>query len=317
MIRAARKPRVRAASPPALAAVRVHAPAKVNLGLWIRGRRPDGYHEIDTILHTVDLDDEILIARSGTPGCRLTTAGRPIPPGPTPDAPNLVERAWDRLVAARPSLAREGIEVRLTKRIPVGAGLGGGSSDAAGLLAGADLLFGLGLTPAEIEALAADLGSDCPFFVRGGAARATGRGERLRHLRPMPPTWGVLVFPPLAISTSWAYGLLRKRLTVGSCDGSILASAVAHGDVGAAVDARFNAFEDVILPHVPILAGLREEFVASGAWGPLMSGSGSSFFTLARSEDEARAVAMTIAKSHADVRVMRTRERGVTVSRVE
>ena len=122
--------------------------------------------------------------------------------------------------------------------------------------------------------------------------------------------------PRVAISTGWAYGLLRKRLTVGSCAASILESAVAHGDVGAAVDARFNAFEDVILPHVPLLKGLREHFVASGAWGPLMSGSGSSFFTLARSENEARAVASAIAESHADVRIMRTRERGVTVSRV-
>ncbi|HET9951531.1 MAG TPA: 4-(cytidine 5'-diphospho)-2-C-methyl-D-erythritol kinase [Candidatus Eisenbacteria bacterium] len=307
----------RAAAPPALAAVRVHAPAKVNLGLWILGRRPDGFHEIDTILHAIDLDDEILIARSRVPGCRLSTAGRPIPPGPAPNAPNLVERAWSRLLAARPELERAGIDVRLTKRIPAGAGLGGGSSDAAGLLAGADRLFGLGMEPDELEVLAADLGSDCPFFVRGGAARATGRGEELRHLRPMPPTWGVLLFPPVAISTSWAYGLLRKRLTVGTCDASILESAVARGDVGAAVDARFNAFEDVILPHVPILAGLREHFFASGGWGPLMSGSGSSFFTLARSENEARAVASAIAKSHADVRVMRTRERGVTVSRAE
>ena len=314
---AARKPRARATAATARAAVRVHAPAKVNLGLWILGRRADGYHEIDTVLHSIDLDDEILISRSRVPGCRLTTTGRPIPPSPTPGALNLVERAWSRLVAARPELEREGLDVRLTKRIPAGTGLGGGSSDAAGLLAGADLLFGLGADPTELEAMAADLGSDCPFFVRGGAARATGRGERLRHLSPMPPTWGVLVFPPIAISTSWAYGLLRKRLTVRSCDASILESAVAHGDVGATVDARFNAFEDVILPHVPILAGLREHFVASGAWGPLMSGSGSSFFTLARSENEARAVASTIAKSHADVRVMRTRERGVTVSWVE
>ena len=307
----------RAKAPPALAAVRAHAPAKVNLGLWILGRRPDGFHEIDTILHTIDLDDELLVSRSRVRGCRLTTAGRPIPPGPDPSALNLVERAWTRLVAARPELAKEGIEVRLTKRIPAGAGLGGGSSDAAALLVAADLLFGLGSEPEELEALAADLGSDCPFFVRGGAARATGRGERLRHLRPMPSTWGVLVFPPVAVSTSWAYGLLRKRLTVRTCNASILESAVAHGDVGAAVDARFNAFEDVILPHVPILAGLREQFVASGAWGPLMSGSGSSFFTLARSENEARAVASAIAKSHADVRVMRTRERGVTASRPE
>jgi 4-diphosphocytidyl-2-C-methyl-D-erythritol kinase len=293
------------------AAVRVHAPAKVNLGLWILGRRPDGYHEIDTILQTIDLEDELILERRKGTGCRLETAGRPIP-GP---GPNLVERAWERLVAARPALKKAGIDVRLTKRIPAGAGLGGGSSDAAGLLAGANEIFALGLEASDLEALAADLGSDVPFFVRGGAARATGRGERVRHLRPIPPTWGVLALPPIAVSTGWAYSLFRKELTPEGSKASILASAVAHGDVGAAVDARFNAFEDVVLPHVPILVGLKDSFTAAGAWGPLMSGSGSSFFTLARTENEARAVAAAIAKSHADVRVMRTRERGVTVSR--
>jgi 4-diphosphocytidyl-2-C-methyl-D-erythritol kinase len=292
-------------------AVRVHAPAKVNLGLWILGRRPDGYHEIDTVLHSIDLEDELVIERLDARGFRLSTAGRPIP-GP---GPNLVERAWERLVAARPELGNVGVAVQLTKRIPPGAGLGGGSSDAAGLLAGANEIFQLRLEATELEALAAELGSDVPFFVRGGAARATGRGETLRHLRPMPPTWGVLALPPVAVSTGWAYGLLKKRLTVGGPNASILASAVARGDVGAAVDARFNAFEDVVLPHVPYLVGLKQSFVAAGAWGPLMSGSGSSFFTLARTEIEARAVAAAIAKSHADVRVLRTRERGVTVSR--
>jgi 4-diphosphocytidyl-2-C-methyl-D-erythritol kinase len=301
----------RTAHAAAPAAVRVHAPAKVNLGLWILGRRPDGYHEIDTVLQAIDLDDELVIERRARPGCRLATVGQAIP-GP---GPNLVERAWARLVAARPDLARAGVAVQLTKRIPPGAGLGGGSSDAAALLAGANEIFGLGLEATALEALAADLGSDVAFFIRGGAARATGRGETLRHLRPIPPTWGVLALPPVAVSTGWAYGLLKKRLTVGGPNASILASAVARGDVGAAVDARFNAFEDVVLPHVPYLVGLRESFIAAGAWGPLMSGSGSSFFTLARTETEARAVAATIAKSHADVRVMRTRERGVTVSR--
>jgi len=226
-----------------------------------------------------------------------------------------VERAWERLVAERPALRSVGIDAQLTKRIPAGAGLGGGSSDAAGLLAGANEIFDLGLEPSTLEVLAADLGSDVPFFIRGGAARATGRGEVLRHLRPIPPTWGVLSLPPVAVSTGWAYGLLKKRLTVGGGAASILASAVAKGDVNAAVDARFNAFEDVVVAQVPLLADLRRSFDAAGAWGPLMSGSGSSFFTLARTESEARAVAQAIAKCHADVRIMRTRERGVTVNR--
>lgn len=298
--------------------VRVHAPAKVNLGLWILGRRPDGYHEIDTILHAIDLEDELILEPTESPGLRLELRGRPIPPGPpAPDgtaAPNLVERAWNRLVAARPELAKRGVAARLTKRIPAGAGLGGGSSDAAALLVGATRLFELGLPPDDLEAIAADLGSDCPFFVRGGAARATGRGERLRHLRPLPGTWGVLVTPPVAISTSWAYGLLRKPLTVQGGAASILESAVTHGDVGATVDTRFNALEDVVLPHVPILAAFKQRFIESGAWGPMMSGSGSSFFTLARDETEARAVAAVIGNGQSEVRVVRTRERGVIAS---
>ena len=309
MTRAAVASASRAAA--AAGVVRVRCPAKVNLGLWILGRRPDGYHEIDTVLQTITIEDELTLSRSDRPGLRLTTAGRPI----LGDAPNLVERAWNLLVAECPDLAGKGVTARLLKRIPIGAGLGGGSSDAAGLLAGANALFDLGLDSADIERLGARLGSDVPFFARGGTARATGRGEKLRHLRPLPPTWGVLVSPPVAVSTSWAYRLLRNRLTVGGPAASILASAVAGGDVGAAVDARFNAFEGVVLSQVPLLARWKQSFVAAGAWGALLSGSGSSLFTLARTEDEARAVAAAIGACGADVRVMRTRERGVTAVR--
>ncbi|HET7903388.1 MAG TPA: 4-(cytidine 5'-diphospho)-2-C-methyl-D-erythritol kinase [Candidatus Eisenbacteria bacterium] len=297
------------------ASVRVRCPAKINLGLWILGRRPDGYHEIDTVLQTIALEDLLEIERDdANPGIRLELAGLPItgegadPPHP----PNLVERAWERLVEVRPELRGAGIKARLEKRIPVGAGLGGGSSDAAGLLAGANACFGLGMAAGALEEVAAGLGSDVPFFIRGGTARATGRGEHVRHIGPLPPTWVVLVSPPFAVSTSWAYGLLRKRLTAGGGDASILASAVASGDVGAAVGARFNAFEDVVLPHLPRLAALQRSFVAAGAWGPLLSGSGSSLFSLARTEEDARAVASAMAAQDADVRVVRTRERGVT-----
>ncbi|HEU4725012.1 MAG TPA: 4-(cytidine 5'-diphospho)-2-C-methyl-D-erythritol kinase [Candidatus Eisenbacteria bacterium] len=309
--RGARAARANSSRGAGSSAVRVRCPAKVNLGLWILGRRPDGYHEIDTILQAITLEDELLLTPEAAPGCRLVSTGRPIPG----DAPNLITRAWDLLAGEAPALRGKGVSVRLLKRIPIGAGLGGGSSDAAGLLAGANALFDLGLPPEELERFGASLGSDVPFFLRGGTARGTGRGEVLRHLRPLPPTWGVVVSPPVAVSTSWAYGLLRNRLTVGASPASILASAVARGDVGAAVDARFNAFEDVVLTQVPLLARLKQAFVAAGAWGALLSGSGSSLFTLARTEVEARSVAAAIGACDADVRVVRTRERGVTVAR--
>ncbi|HSQ60922.1 MAG TPA: 4-(cytidine 5'-diphospho)-2-C-methyl-D-erythritol kinase [Acidobacteriota bacterium] len=294
---------------PRAASIRVRCPAKINLGLWILGRRPDGFHEIDTILQTVALEDLLEIERDDArPGIRLTLAGLPV----RGEGPNLVERAWERLLEVRPDLRGAGIAARLEKHIPVGAGLGGGSSDAAGLLAGVNACFGLGMPAEALEEVAAELGSDVPFFIRGGTARATGRGEHVRHIGPLPPTWVVLVSPPFAISTSWAYEQVRKRLTRGGGDASILASAVASGDVGAAVRARYNAFEDVVLPHLPRLAALQHSFVATGAWGPLLSGSGSSLFSLARTNEEAQAVATAMAAQDADVRVVRTRERGVT-----
>jgi len=307
--------RAAAASVPARrgppAAIRARCPAKINLGLWVRGRRPDGYHEIDTILQTIALEDLLEIAPDASgPGLRLEHAGLRI----GGDGPNLVERAWATLVAARPSLEGRGVRARLTKRIPVGAGLGGGSSDAAGLLVGANALFDLKLSHGDLESLAAQLGSDVPFFVRGGTARGTGRGDQVRQIGPLPPTWVVLVTPPFGVSTSWAYGQLRKKLTGGRDDASILATGVAAGDLNATLDAQFNAFEDVVLPHLPRIAALKQSFVAAGAWRPLLSGSGSSLYTLARTEREARSVAAAIAVQDATVRVVRTRERGVTVA---
>jgi 4-diphosphocytidyl-2-C-methyl-D-erythritol kinase len=263
------------------------------------------------VLQTIALEDLLELERDdGRAGLSLERAGIPIP-GPGPD---LVARAWDLLVSARPELRSAGVRARLLKRIPVGAGLGGGSSDAAGLLAGANRLFDLGLPPAELERLGAALGSDVPFFFRGGTARAAGRGERVRQIGPLPPAWVVLVCPPFAVSTSWAYRLFRKKLTGARDDASMLASKMALGDVDAIVDARFNAFEDVVLPHLPRLAALKRSLVAAGARGALLSGSGSSLFTLARTDEDARAIARGLMSQDADVRVVRTRERGVSVT---
>jgi 4-diphosphocytidyl-2-C-methyl-D-erythritol kinase len=287
------------------ATVRVRCPAKVNLGLWILGKRPDGYHEIDTILQTVSLEDELLL-ETAPRGFALETAGLRIP-GPDP---NLVERAWD-LVSGR--AGGRGVRVRLTKRIPIGAGLGGGSSDAAGFLAGADRLFGLGLSSAELSDFSMRLGSDVTFFLKGGTARATGRGERMRHLGPIPPCWLVLVTPPVAISTTWAYGRVRKDLTSWESRASILEAAVASRDWNAIASSMHNVFEDVVLPEYPSLAELKRAVSAGGALKVLLAGSGSSLFAVAREYEEAVTIAGGMRDHGAEARVVRALERGVTV----
>jgi 4-diphosphocytidyl-2-C-methyl-D-erythritol kinase len=290
--------------------VRVRCPAKVNLGLWVLGRRADGYHEVDTILQAVGLEDELTL-EAAPRGFALETRGIPIPKG----GPNLIEQAWNLVSERAAGSGRGGIRARLTKRIPVGAGLGGGSSDAAGFLAGANHLLGLGYTKAELRSLGARLGSDVPFFFEGGTARGTGRGEEVRQLCPIDPFWAVLASPPIAISTTWAYGRMRFHLTPKSGGAKLLASAIGSREWGAVADAMHNVFEDVVLPEFPSLAELKRSLIGCGAMKALLSGSGSTLYGVARSYDQAMRAAKGIAGWGAEVRVVRSLERGVNVVR--
>ena len=290
------------------APLRVRCPAKINLGLWILRKRPDGYHEIDTILQTIELEDEIVL-EPAREGLALTTRGIPI----TGDAPNLVTRAWDLLVERAGGHLPRGIRATLTKRIPVGAGLGGGSSDAAGFLLGADRLLGLGLATYELHALAARLGSDVPFFLRGGTARATGRGERVRQLCPIDPLWIVLVSPPVAISTTWAYRQARLGLTRHDDRARFLESALAGRNLEAALSEMRNDFEDVVLPGFPVLAALRNALIGGGAVKTLLAGSGSTLFGIQRTREDALRLANGLVGRGAQVRAVRTLERGAVV----
>jgi len=289
-------------------ALRVRCPAKINLGLWILGRRPDGYHEIDTILQCVALEDE-LVLEARPPGFSLETRGIPIP-GP---GPNLIERAWS-LIRERAGPNAPGIHVRLTKRIPVGGGLGGGSSDAAGLLAGVDRLFDLGLSEEDLGNLAVRIGADVRFFLRGGTARGTGRGDQVRHLCPAPTAWVVLATPPIAVSTTWAYGRVRISLTPPGRGGTILTAALERGNWDVIAPLLHNDFEDVVLPEVPIVADLKRAFDQSGALRSLLSGSGSTIFGIASTLEQAQRAAAVVGRCGAQVRVVRTNERGVTVA---
>jgi len=293
-------------------AVRVRCPAKINLGLWILGKRPDGYHEIDTYLQAVDLEDEIRIEK-GTGGLQLETSGRPIPGA----GPNLIERAWSLLVEVGALPRDAGVNVRLIKRIPIGAGLGGGSSDAAGFLAGVARLYGETLSPKDLPALAARLGSDVPFFLRGGLAHATGRGEQVRHLCPMPPFAVVLASPANTISTTWAYRQVRNGLTPpGDAARVHIASAITRRDLQGAANAMQNAFEGIVLTQLPGIAELKRALVSSGAIGALLSGSGSTVFGLAPSLRAAQAVVHAVGNRPAEIRIARSIDRGVVVSQV-
>jgi 4-diphosphocytidyl-2-C-methyl-D-erythritol kinase len=259
----------------------IHAFAKLNLGLWVGARRPDGYHEIRTVFQTVDLADTLYL-RPKQKGLRLRVhvagpaRGRGLAIGPSRS--NLVLRAAREL--QRLHNVRAGADLLLIKRIPAGSGLGGGSSDAVAALRGLGRLWKLRTSAAMLGKLALDLGSDCPFFLAGGRAVASGRGERLRRL-PVPMLHRVLIaLPRVGVSTATAYRLFAggKRLT-GRLRLRTLTTPIStwHHHVTAR-SLMPNLLEEVVCRRYPDIARARDSLERCGVSDVQMSGSGSAVF---------------------------------------
>lgn len=255
----------------------VWAPAKVNLLLEVLRKRADGYHEISTVLQHVDLCDEVQIVEDRK-GISVASSGLPCPEG---DA-NLAYRAASLFFQTTGIAA--GVRIQIVKRIPIGAGLGGGSSDAATTLWGLDRLFRAGLPPEQLQALGIQLGSDVPFFLDGPTTWASGRGEVLHLLPPFPRSWLVIAFPGFPISTAWAYA----NLELTGEDKSIRVRADAEqGNYDPLFALSWNCFEDVVFRHHPAVQELKRSLKAWGARLALMSGSGSAVYGVARAREEA------------------------------
>ncbi|MGQ9531691.1 MAG: 4-(cytidine 5'-diphospho)-2-C-methyl-D-erythritol kinase [Desulfotomaculales bacterium] len=252
--------------------IREAAQAKINLVLNVLSRRPDGYHEIASVMQTLALHDEVELTGEGT-GVRLTCEGLPVPC----DETNLARRAA-LLLAARFGI-RRGVRIRLTKRIPVAAGLGGGSADAAAVLRGLNRLWGLGLSPEELAGLGAELGSDVPFCVFGGTALVGGRGERVVPLPPAPPVDVVLFKPPFGVATAEVYrGLERIPGPSGAVEAML--AALREGNPALVGRCLVNDLESVTLRWHLELALLKERLRGPGVYGALLAGSGPTVFAL-------------------------------------
>lgn len=245
------------------------APAKINLGLQVTGRRPDGYHELVTVMQTLELADEVSVEAAPT------VSGRPSLPGLAPED-DLALRAAHLL--RRTLGVTSGARVSVEKRIPAAAGLGGGSSDAAAVLAALNQLWKAGVDHARLSQIAAELGSDVPFLVRGGTALATGRGEHLKDLPPAPMRHVVLVRPDSPLATADVYAGLRPsewsdgKRTMG------LARALADGEL--CEDLMCNDLAPAAIRLTPVVGDILDELRAAGAHPVLMAGSGATCFGL-------------------------------------
>jgi 4-diphosphocytidyl-2-C-methyl-D-erythritol kinase len=255
------------------------SPCKVNLLLNILGRRADGFHELETVMQPVNVCDRLTFERAGN-GIMLSCDDRNLPA----DSRNLVHRAASAFLQTAD--IGDGVKIRLEKKIPLAAGLGGGSGNAATTLIALNELFNQPLASAKLFEIAATLGSDIPFFLQNKPALAIGRGEQVRPLENFLALAGrafLLIHPGFGVSTQWAYQNLARfpeALNGQKGRANDLISKLQTDNWSAAADGFYNSLEAPVLEKFPVLALFQEFLRANGALAALMSGSGSTTFAV-------------------------------------
>lgn len=251
----------------------VKAPAKINLSLDVLFKRPDGYHEVEMIMTTIDLADRLEFTLLDRREIYILSHNRFVPD----DQRNLAYQAA-KILQERFSVDK-GVAIMIEKNIPVAAGLAGGSSDAAATLRGLNKLWDLGLSLDELAELGAEIGSDVSFCVYGGTALAKGRGEKILHLPPPPTCWVVLAKPFIGVSTADVY----RRLNVNGINHpntQQMIEAIKEGDFAGVCSNMGNVLEDVTFKLHPEVESIKEQMKRFGADAVLMSGSGPTVFGL-------------------------------------
>ena len=269
------------------------ANAKINLTLDILGTRADGYHEVAMIMQEISLHDTLSMGKINQ-GISLTIAIEGQQGTLPADESNLCWKAA-ALVQKEYNL-QEGVEIHLIKRIPMAAGLAGGSADAAAVLKGMNHLFRLGMTEARLCELGARLGSDIPFCIMGGTMLATGRGEVLTRLPSFPRFSVVLAKPPVGVSTAWAYKTYDAGYDGPHPDNEAMLEAIHGGDAHKAASLLCNVLEGVTETEHPVIADYKRLMMEHGAMASMMSGSGPTVFGLVREKQQAWHLADTLNK---------------------
>jgi len=282
--------------------IKIKAPAKINLFLEVTGKRPDGFHDLETIFAKIEIFDELSFQKREYGGFSLSVNGMPAGSGELKD--NIVYKAAMKFYEAFPDI-KPSADIVLDKNIPVGAGLGGGSSDAAAALTGLCRLHDVDphTYAVRLRKIAAELGSDVPFFlVKGPAAIGRGRGEILEPLEMngrLP--YVILVYPPAPVFTKEVYGRLKlgnsEEISANVKRMEAVAESLKKGNFIPSESGLFNRLEEPVLPFRPDVAEVKERLAAAGSEAVLMSGSGASCFGLASSRKKAEAIAARMAEN--------------------
>ena len=276
------------------------ANAKINLGLDVIRKRPDGYHDVRMVMQMTGMYDQISLTREKKPGIRLKVNLPYIPANEN----NLAYRAAGLLMDEFG--VTDGLSIRLTKFIPVAAGLAGGSSDAAAVLKGVNSIFGLGLSDGELAVRGKAIGADVPYCVLGGTALAEGIGEILTPLPGMPMCSILLAKPAISVSTKEVYGALRADAIKKHPDIDGMIEALKEGNLAGIASRCANVLEDVTAPNHPVIREFEAEMKAGGALCSIMSGSGPTVFGIFDNYDAARACRNEMRRKYPAARIFLT-----------
>lgn len=267
----------------------IKAYAKINLGLNIVRKLEDGYHDIETVFHRINLFDTLEFSASDIISMECDNPEIPV------NEYNLCIRAA-KLLTMKYGI-NKGIHIRLQKNIPIGAGLGGGSSDAAAVLLHLPTFFGGEINKSELKDIALNLGSDVPYFLEDGTAYATGRGEKLEYFKLDIPYWILLVYPRIHISTAWAYKNIKLNTNRSERDLKSLLQEYIHLPNKLSEYIK-NDFERVVYDEYPQIKKLKIDLYESGADFVQMSGSGSSIYAFFKDEDTAKSSELLFSKDY-------------------
>lgn len=262
--------------------IKLKALAKINLGLDVVRRREDGYHEVRMVMQTIHLYDQLLIQKSETPGIQIHSNLSFLPVNEN----NLVYKAGKLLMDEFD--IHTGVSVELNKRIPVAAGMAGGSTDAATMLYGMNQLFGLKLKRKDLMERGVQIGADVPYCIMRGTALAEGIGEKLSSLPPMVKCPVLIAKPAVSVSTKFVYQNLKLNEQTPHPDIDALITDIRNSDLDNICADMGNVLETVTIPNYPVIAQIKEQMLKSGAKASMMSGSGPTVFGLFGDEETAR-----------------------------
>lgn len=274
---------------------------KLNLSLDVLGKRDDGYHDLRMVMQSAELCDDVTVELTDGPTSAETD--RPYIPG---DERNVAVKAALAFFAAA-GVTDRGARISIRKRVPVCAGLGGGSSDAAAVLRALNRLYGNRFTAEELERIGFSVGSDVPFCVRGGTVLAQGRGELLSRLRALPETPVVICMPAFTSSTPELFSRIDARASRCRPDTEGLAAALERGDIGRVARRMYNVFEDVLGRRAETVRAIKTALLDAGALGAVMSGTGSAVFGLFPDAETAASAARVLRPLCREVFLTRTR----------